>query len=150
MNDFSLDAMVEWAEDFLGITGVRDMPIEEVVAFIEAKQQDIDRRRTEIYREKGFMALSDLRAMNAAMEGMIKRQRAKPRTLTLRKAMEFIRSKKGRRGHIQQQALDIYDAHYRGREFVRIPDDQEIDLIEEQLEREFPRAATQRGGGAGA
>lgn len=95
--------------------GFENLTVEEASVWLEAMLQDEKEKEIRKQREEGQIPLCDmdifLRVLTQVACGND--------TLTLDEAMELLR-KKRRRGRRQQEALDLWDAHYRGRE-IRLP-----------------------------
>jgi hypothetical protein len=77
---------------------------------LKAKSEDMKARLAQTYRDHGFMSHYDLKLFQR-MVGRYYIDHA-----AIHRAMEALRRKK-RRGHKQQEALDIWDAHYASRDW---------------------------------
>jgi hypothetical protein len=104
---------------------------------LEAQEQDREQRRATFYRECGFFAPYDAQVIVSA-------ERHFPHGgAPLWKVMEMFRLKRGRRGHKQQEALDLWNAHYAKGERV-MADAKTIDKIEAMFEEQEKRLEAER------
>ena len=97
-------------EDLLGMGPIPpDTPAEEVLCWLKAKLEDLEEGEAREDRAKGLIARSDLKLFLDVL-------RPYGDDTLLSDGFEILRRKK-RRGHRQQKALDLWDQHYKGRDF---------------------------------
>ena len=97
---------------------VNDLDAE--ICRLRAKIEDEERIRTQIYRENGFIAPYD-------GELFLRVLRPLDHKLTVSEMFEVIRRKK-RRGHLQQEALEVFDRYYASE--IRFPGDADVERLE--------------------
>lgn len=90
---------------------------------IEAEIEDQEARRTKIYRENGFVALHD-----AKLFSEVCRRLGMGSDTKLDTVIQFLRMKK-RRGHKQQELIEVWDRYYTGG--AVFADEPTVDRLEE-------------------
>ena len=88
------------------------LDLEQRCAFLQAEAEDRERLRTKLYREHGIVSPHDSKLFAEVMRDL-----RLPREATMVQAVDALRRKK-RRGYRQQEALEIWDAIYKDREFM--------------------------------
>jgi hypothetical protein len=104
---------------------------------LQAEIEDREERHAALYREHGCLAVED----SMLFSSIWRRNR---QCETIQDFMNYLRAKR-HRGHLQQRALDTWNAHYAGRDGTLIPDDKQIEYLEglfEKREAGHPPMAT--------
>lgn len=107
-NEDEMDLLEELCQQY---PGFEKLTVEEASAWLEAIVQDEKDKEIRALRESGIVPLCDARVFLWVLRQVACGDDALP----LEEGMERLR-KKRRRGHKQQEALDLWDTHYRGRE----------------------------------
>jgi len=95
---------------------------------LQASIEDRENRLSQLYRQNGCLAPYDCRLFHSVWRDYSK-------DATVSQVMEALRVKR-RRGHKQQEALDIWDAHYAHLDEVCFPDEEMVDRIEALFEEQ--------------
>jgi hypothetical protein len=105
-------------EELLGMGPIPlDTPAEAVLCWLQAKRDDLEAQSAQEDRDAGIVPLCDAKLFVHVLRTY------RDNTVMLADAMEILRKKK-RRGHKQQEALDVWDTHYKAKDFyLDIPDE---------------------------
>lgn len=97
-------------EELLGMGPIPpDTPAVEVMCWLKAKLEDLEEEAAREDRAQGVIAKSDLKLFLQVL-------RPYGDDTMISEGFEILRRKK-RRGHRQQKALDLWDTHYKDRDF---------------------------------